>query len=409
MSICETLTYGKRHGFVYLRYIATIFFFLAQIAFYYVVANALIQASAALAGFNSMDVGAIVAALTSFRLDGAFGAVVEVLRSLGALVIPLYFVATISFVLNLNRREIGKIVRRTAFFAGLAVCAEFLIYMVLIGFVAVIVSQLFEKVLTEIPDVSLAIDRIVEALNAKGKFLSVGNGAEAVAAAQEFVTFRLVLVLLRNMPSLNIFLDQLLCLLMCLFLRFRPKWVNSKARLIFYRALGFLPIVYFLAIFVVNGLTRSGIVLPDIFALCVFPARSLPQFLFIGCILLANRFQPIRPLRREEGLEEVRAPKKDYRPARLLGETATVARRRALGTAVFLSVCLLLLCGADLCFRFLPSANNWGLGKSFWAAACVPFLFLFDDRKPTLKRTYGVFNVFYALAIVVIILIYLFF
>ena len=58
---------------------------------------------------------------------------------------------------------------------------------------------------------------------------------------------------------------------------------------------------------------------------------------------------------------------------------------------------------------FLPFAAKWGLGKSYYAVFCIPFLFFFDGRKPVAKRDYTIFSWIYFAVIAVVILIYLFF
>ncbi len=410
MNIYETFVYGKRGGFVYLRYIAMVFFFLSQLATYYVILNALQQANHALDAMDAGDIAGTVAAFSAFRLSGSFGVLIEVMRNLGTLVIPLYFVATVSFVLNLNRAEIGRFTRRTAILSILLFFAELVVYSLLIGLITVLVAELFALVSAEIGEygeIVELVNNLIAAVNSEGQLLPADSVAGLLAVAQEFVTDKIIVVMLKNMPSFNLFIDQMLCLLMCICFCTRPKWANTRAKLGLFRSLGLLPIAYILTLFVLNGLTRSGIVPPDPTLLCLFPARHLPPFLFIGCILLCNRFYPVRPLRVERGLTPIFPAKKRY--AAPIFETAAYEKRRSLSSAVFLGVCLLLLCALDYLLGAFSFASKWGLGKFYYAALCIPFLFFFDDRKPTPKRSYSVFCAVYALVIVFIVLIYLFF
>ncbi len=117
MNIHEALAYGKRGGFVYLRYTAIVFFFNSQVVTAFVILNALNEASNALLALEENDVAGIVTAITSFKIDGPWGTVLSVMRNLGCLVIPMYFVATISFALNLNRGGIERLTCRTALIA----------------------------------------------------------------------------------------------------------------------------------------------------------------------------------------------------------------------------------------------------------------------------------------------------
>ena len=100
---------------------------------------------------------------------------------------------------------------------------------------------------------------------------------------------------------------------------------------------------------------------------------------------------------------------KKYRATPLVAETPAAAKKRSLQAAVFLSVCLVLLSAIDYFFGYLPYAVNWGFGKSYYMVFCIPFLFFFDDRKPTLKKDFSVFSLLYFAVIVVVVLIYLFF
>lgn len=409
MNVYEALTYGKRRGFVYLRYVAMAFFFISQVATYFVILNFVTQANNAVQALGSGDAEALLSAFASFKIPGALGVFVEVMRSLGVLVIPLYFIATVSFVLNLNRKGIGKITQRTALFALLLFVAEFLVYSVMIAAVYVIVGSLFEYIQGEYADILEAVDRLIKALNSEANMIPFENVGQTLDAAQNFLVNQVIVILIRNVPSFNFFIDELLCLLLCIFFCFRPKRINTRAKLIAYRCLGIIPVLYILGAFIVNGLTQLGIMSPGILLLSAFPARRLPHFLFIGCILLCNRHQPIRSLGNSADMKYTYIRDKKYRATPLVAETPAAAKKRSLQAAVFLSVCLVLLSAIDYFFGYLPYAVNWGFGKSYYMVFCIPFLFFFDDRKPTLKKDFSVFSLLYFAVIVVVVLIYLFF
>lgn len=409
MDLHDTLVFGRRRGFVFLRYVAMALFFLSQLATYFVILNAVMRASDAMNALGTFDFPSILAAISSFRISGAFGTFIGVLRNLGTLVIPLYFMATLSFVLNLNRGEMGRTVRRNAVMAVIVSVAEYFIYTTLIAFVALFVMAVFTSLETHYSDVIGAIDEIVAALGEGGIALPGGNAEQALEIGQNFVTTQLILLLIKNLPSFNLFLDVLLCLLMGLFFCFRPKWANTRGKLAFFRSLGALPILYIVVTYVLGGLMRTGVISPNAVLLCFCPARALPHFLFIGCILFLNGARPVRSLKPEQGMFMTHIPRKDYRPDVLTGETAEGAKRRAREAAIFLGVCMLFLCAIDFCFGFLPFAAKWGLGKSYYAVFCIPLFFLYDDRKPTRKRDYSIFSLLYFAVLVVVIVIYLFF
>lgn len=140
MNLYESTIYGRRHGFVFLRYVAIFFFFASQLATYFVILNALETANAALIALQTFDVVGITQALADFGATGPFAILLEVMRNLACLVIPLYFVATVAFVLNLNRRDIVSITQRTAIIALIFVVIEFVVYVVILSVVTVIIK-----------------------------------------------------------------------------------------------------------------------------------------------------------------------------------------------------------------------------------------------------------------------------
>ncbi len=411
INLYDRSTYGRKHGFVYLRVVAMAFFFLSLYAMYYVIANIVSQANSAIMAFSDGDLASMVKAFSSFKIEGAFGVVVDLLRNLGALVIPLYFIATVTYVLNLNRGDIMKSIRVAATMAFVLAVVEYFIYTIILGVVYVLVASMMESVkefYTGFPEgLQAAVDAAIAVL--QGHFnLPFENMEEALMIAQNYISNQVSLILFRNMPTFNIFIDQLLCLLLCLFFCYTPKWAKTKGRLIFYRSLGAIPIMYIITAFTLNGLAQSGVMEPIVELLCVFPSKKLPQFIFIGCIVACNRFFPARSLRTESGMTVVYRNKKEYRASPLAFETHAAEKKRTLVSAIYLGVSLLLLCGIDLCLSFLPFAAKWGLGKSYYAVFCIPFLFFTDVRRPTRKIFYTLFSVFYALGMVAVVAIYMF-
>lgn len=410
MNVYESTVYRGRYGFVYLRYIAIFFFVLSQLAMYYVILNALEAASEAIIAFDSNDIQGIITAFKSFGLTGQSGTVLGIMRNLGSLVIPLYFIATISFVLNLNRRGIITITQRAAALAVILIAVEFIVYTLMVGTVAILVGQVVEMLKTQYSDVVEAVNEIIKALNSQSSILAVSDVDEAIAIAQDILTMQIIVMLTKNMPSFNIFLDQFLCLLICIFFCTRPKRIKTKAGLVAFRLCGLIPVAYILSAFLLNGLFQIGIVKPNIILLSFFPAKKLPHFLFIGCIVMCNRMFPVRRLKHENGLKYAYIPsKKVFRATPLVFETRAAARRRSLFAALFLGGCLILLSAIDFTLGQVPMLAKWGLGKSYYAALCVPFLFFVDDRKPTRRRDYNMLLIIYFAAILGIIAIYLFY
>ncbi len=408
MTLNESLLYGKRHSFVFLRYIAMFFFFMTLLASYFVIANALTQANKLLDSIGSVDMLGILQALTSFKLEGQFGVLIDTIRSLGAVVIPLYFVATVTLALNLDRGRMGKTIRRVAILTLVMFFAEFLIYTAIAGVIMVLIQELFKMISSQYGDIAEAVNQILVALDIHPESIPVGDTAQMLAAVQELISTKLVVLLLKNIPSFNIFLDQLLCLLMCLFFCTRPRWVNTKWKLVLFRSLGALPILYVIATFVLNGLMRSGVMFPKILIMCLFPSKALPHYVFITGIILAFRRHARRPLPYEEECRFSPDGRKWFRPTTLIYENLEEVNARALDTSKYLSLWLLFLSGVDFLLGAMPFASDWGLGKSYYALFAIPFLFFFDANKPVLKKEYNGFSLMYLFVMLLIVLIYLF-
>ncbi len=406
MGINEGLLYGKKQSFVFLRYVATFFFALTLIASYFVILNALNQATKLLSAIDKVDVFSILDALSSFKLQGQFGAFIESLKNMGAIVIPLYFVAIVTFVLNLNRDAMGKTICRLAIFAILMFVVELVIYSLITGMISLLVIQLFNVISTQYADIAEAVN---QALNLLGiKSIPTENTQVMLEAARDLVTNKLIILFLKNIPSFNVFLDQLLCLLMCMFFCTRPKWANNKLKLTAFRMLGLLPVAYVITTFVLNGLIREGAMPPRIILLCLFPTKALPHYIFIASIIAAFHRHKRRPLPYEGSVRFSPDGKKWFRPTTLIYETVEEANTRSLDTATYLSIWLLFLAGIDFFLGSMSFASNWGFGKSYYALFAIPFLFFFDANKPVAKKEYNVFSVMYLFTIFLIALIYLF-
>lgn len=396
--------FGYRCGFVSLRYIAAAFFFLSQVATYITVEHYLNVANNLLTDVTqeNLDIIAIYLHASEFRIEGDWGVFLQMVRSLGNLVIPLYFVATVSFVLNLNRRATVDITLRNALLAIVFYAIELVVLLAAAMLAALLTMGLCEVLSQHFPN-------LTEALNEILKYLDIGIYGMTLSDASsvsEAATSVVMSYLLARFPSFNTFLDLFLCLTLCTFLVYRPKWVDSERKLIFYRSLAIFPAIYIVGAFLLNGLSRNGVLYLDYTVLMMMPARRPLFYAFFACILVCHRMQSKPPMRVWEGLSPIPEGKKPVFGNPAVLETRAAAKKRALGASVFLSVCLLLLCAVDFIFSYMPYGAGWGLGKSYFAVFCIPFLFFFDDRKPVTKRSYTVFMIVYMVLILIIVILY---
>lgn len=397
--------FAHRHGVVSLRYVAAIFFLLSQLATFFVIAHYLEVADLILQDTNNdvIDLFAVYTHAKMFRIEGGWGTFLNVMRSLGSLVIPLYFVATVSFVLNLKNDSLGELTARNALIAIIF----FLVETIVIAFAIVLLSVLIMGVCFHLSQQFPNLYTILSDLFKRMDIEVYGESLSQFGDPSEAAQYILISYILTKIPSLNIFIDLFLCLSICIFVTVRPKWANRKWKLRLFRAGALLPIGYVISAFLINGLSHSGYIWSDSSLLTMIPARTLPVYLFFGCIILCHRMQAKPPMRVWENLTVL--PRGDRK---ILGDTAVLETRReahlrALRMAIFLSVCLFLISMIDLCFHFTDFGAKWGLGKSYYAACGIPFLFFFDDRKPVKRKYYTIFSVLYFLLICVIVVLYI--
>lgn len=402
MDLYERAKYGMRHSFVLLRYIATVFLALSLFGNFLLVYHYVDAAVGFLPILQSGTLTEIAGGVFSFSL-GESGTFINFLRSLGSISYPLYFLGVVSFIFHLDRSRINGETVRTAIMAIVFYFVETLLIVFALLIATLLLGILFFTFKERLPELIPAIDIPALIDGILGNFHIEYHGTvldsfETLWSTLEYeADNRLLNYMWVNMPSVNTFLDLLLCLFMTIFLVERPKFANTKGKLIAFRCMALLPIGYLVAAFVLHGLMRQNLIFPDVGVLALFPAKSLLHFVFFGCILFAFRLHPLPKLSVWEGLIPLEHKSKYFTTG--VVEAPSLARRRALHTAVTLGAALLILSGIDLCFSFLPFAAKWGLGRSYYAAFAVPFLFFFDARRPVAKRTYRIFSVFYALVL----------
>ena len=402
--------YGRRYGYVTLRYIATIFFFISQVATFITISRYLDVGARILADvMNPLSIQELIINLyddfSALKITGPWGVALTVMRACGNLVIPLYFVSIISFVLNLNRDSVGDLTMRNALLAILFFVIEIFVLVFAMFLVSFIVLMIFNLLSTNFPDVAVLVEQLNGILSAIDLQIYGANVSD-LRSIQMVLQYMAIAYLFEKFPSFNVFIDMFLCLTTCLFLCFQPKWANTRKKLLAFRLLSLLPIGYVAASFVLNGLIHSGIVEVVVEVRMALPMRSILYYFFLALIILCHRMLERPPMRVEQGMRIVKDPK-----SKVYGNVASLesradGRRRALFMAAFLSIGLVLLCVADLAFSFTSFGADWGLGKSYYAAFCVPFLFFYDAERPVEKKKCAVFSVAYFLVIVAVIAMY---
>ena len=410
MSAFVAYKFGRRYGYVTLRYIAALLFFISQLATFITVSRYLDVAERVLEDVTDpLSVQALIIDLSYdfslLKITGPWGIALAVMRACGSLVVPLYFVSVISFVLNLNRNSCGTLTVRNAFLAFVFFILEIFILAIAMILVSFIVALLYALLSAEFPNAAELVEQLNKILGALDIRIH-GTSISDIGSVSEILQFLAIGYVFEKFPSFNVFLDMFLCLATCFFLCLRPKWANTRKKLLAFRLLGLLPVGYVAASFVLNGLIHTGILTVSAEVRMALPVRSILYYFFLALIICCYHMTERPPMRVEEGMRVVQ-----YRKSKMYGNFASLesradARRRSLFMAEFLSVGLVLLCAADLTFFFTPFGAKWGLGKSFCAVFSVPFLFFFDAQKPVAKKRCTVFSAVYFLVILAVVAMY---
>lgn len=406
ISTHTKIKFGYRYNFVAMRYFAMLFLLISQLGTYFTVMYYGNKVMYGVGYFFDQDYPNLVDVVTTFGMTGWMSTILTAMRACGALVPPLFFAATIAFVLNHKENNIGLATFRNGFLAFLFYLVETFIMVFALVLVIGIVETVFESLRDPAGGFLELANRLLEEIEFIYNGERLLDMEPVISDLKLMASEKLVEIMVKNTPTVNVFLDMFLCLLMTISLCTRPKWVNKQWKLVLWRGLVIIPFGYIIAAFVLHGLYSSGLVALDLELLLLFPAKRIPHFLFFGALLVCTLWQQKSPMRVEEGLHVLNCPQRKIIGDAVTMETRDEAKRRSRAAAIFLSVTLFLICAADFSFTFTSYGANWGLGKSWYAVFCIPFFFLFDDHKPATKRSYKMFTLAYFASMLVIVILY---
>lgn len=282
---------------------------------------------------------------------------------------------------------------------------EIFVLVIAMFLVAFIVSMMYTLLSSEFPNVAELIEQFNEILGTIDLEIRGANVSD-LGSVETIVTYLAISFVFEKFPSFNVFIDVFLCLAICFFLCVRPKWANTRKKLLLFRLLAVLPIGYVIASFVLNGLIQMKIVEVVIEVRMALPMRPILYYFFLALIIACHRMLERPPMRIEKGMRVLSDVKSKVYGNVVSLESRAEARSRALFMAAFLSVGLALLCAADFAFSFTAFGKNWGLGKAFYAVFCIPFLFFFDAQRPVEKKRCAIFSVVYFLIILLVVVLY---
>lgn len=278
-------------------------------------------------------------------------------RSILNVAIPLYLVSLITDLL----RDKSKIVKYLIMYLALAIIfyvAEILIFYTVIQPFANGVASYY---LSQYPE-----------------------GLEAVTAIID-ITLAYALSYFSNM---NVFLDLFIVSLFAFFVFYTPK---SKKLLITFRCLSVIPILYFLASFIVFGLFKNGYFVLTIEQASFLLHRNYLSFIFFFLVIAYQKYRERLYLKFRKNKELSFGEYKKSTKGLYLYNILLI------GT---LSVLILI----DFLLGFIPNSSSFGIGSSYVLLFSLPVLIFFNsERKVHVKTSYVLKFSLYAILGVILV------
>lgn len=190
--------------------------------------------------------------------------------------------------------------------------------------------------------------------------------------------------------NLNVFLDGLMCTLIYIFLVYTPRGYKGK-KLVLYRLLTFLPIIYIFISSTISTLYRFNVIYYDsVFVGSLFVKESLTTFIIFFALVI---FIKINKHMFNKTLHE-------YTYEEYLHSSSY-----STAYSFFLASTLVVISIIEYLLTFSPYCKQLPIGGNYYLFLAVPFVLLFDVNKkihkkwhkaivPTLMTAhYGVFAV----------------
>lgn len=262
--------------------------------------------------------------LSKLGADTPYSDLFLFLHSLGQITVPLLFVSLISGIFQKKSGEqLPRTVAQYAIFALLFYGVEIFFFVNLI-----------------IPVLGEMIRELIAGFSGLDNELSAEIFSELI--------HEILYDLFGQVSNFNVFMDGFLCGSIVLFLFYRPAWATDKRKLLFFRLLVLVPVLYIAASFVLHGLAGFDVIELGLYLGALLPHKKIAYWLFFAGTLVY--------LKRPES-------ENDFHPAVIV-------------------LLLLLASLLDLALSNVAALQKIGFGKSYSMAFCFPVLLLFDVRKP---------------------------
>ncbi len=212
------------------------------------------------------------------------------------------------------------------------------------------------------------------------------QGGVSVSAETLQAVEQLIITLLNEFISLNVFVDLFLCACFFFFMFYRPK-----KNVFLFRICIALPILYLITGYVLTVLRKYGILSLNFYAVSFLPSKKPIAYAIVFAILIYLKVF-------NGGGDEFIIDSRSF--------------------ALYLSLAVVFFCIIDALFSFMPWAKNFQVGDSYMLCISVPFLLCFDYKKPIRHRwisytvpayyavSYGVLLFFYSSIVIDILSIF---
>lgn len=188
--------------------------------------------------------------------------------------------------------------------------------------------------------------------------------------------------------NMNVFLDLFVVTLFAFFIFSTPK---SKKLLIAFRCLSIIPILYFLASFIIYGLFKNGYFVLTIEQASFLLHRNYLSFIFFFLVIIYQKYRErlYMKFRKKEEIsfdEYKKSAKGLYLYNMLL-----------IGTLSFLVL-------VDFLLGLIPDSSSFGIGHSYVLLFSLPILVFFNsERKVHIKTSYALKFSLYAILGVILV------
>ncbi len=232
----------------------------------------------------------------------------------------------------------------------------------IIYFVLATLFYLFEILIFRLFIVPFLEETFLYMLNVEG---------EMPAEAHKFI-LQIVSYISAVFANLNTFLDVFICSLFAFFTLYTPNF-KTKKRLTIFRLMAIIPVLYFLASCVLNGLNKLGIVSFGIEVGALLVHRSYVCFLFFFIVVLLLKYRE----------KKINANDKIV----MRYEQYEYTNKGLFAFNIIIIAIILILSLLDFLLSFIPNSSYFNIGSSYFIVLSTPILLFFNRQRKKHNKT----------------------